>query len=557
MPFQLAVGGILPESDHIVAQIKTSIDSINSKLPNDGVQLLVAPSYTSAEWKPFIGGFDTFGFLMNADPDWSDVCAHSVWQDTPLRSVVGEAMSDRADLVIMVWNEDVTEFNGASWELIQIAHKEKTPCLWISSKTGSVYWSETSYFEKFEDSCIEDLCSGYLDCRTEPFDDNDKKIPVISLGIALRKRFLGKFKAYKPETEPVSDRILCDDFSFDNEERGSEKVRKLILEQFKKFDRSAVKLNTQYQAVIYWRAILPFIATLFLAVGFYAETLLNVRAFHVGSIARSYIAGTGFLIHGLIYLYVFFLSKNRIIKSKHDGFLRDRYTAEILRILIHFVPYGIYTDIRGVCDNNISTRAAIQKMTIASEPELQKVDKKSTSLILEHVREMIEDQISYHRASADRYDRITKRLDKCYRCLFAVGLTTIILRAVFQFAVPFLSINNSALAHYIDVNNLLGTDLQSYIRSFANMAALLLPAWATYFNTKASLCNFRFNRENHLRMEEKLVNMLGHIEAAQNVDGDIPIDILNTVSEELARIMIVEDTLIWEGKYKSSTVEAL
>lgn len=547
MLFQLAVGGEYPKAPALLQTVRQWIERLPGQGERPRLQALVNPACTDEAWLPFLRelGADILCFAASGDKDWSDRCDRIVWEDTPLRSLVVEAMCDRADLVAAVWSEDVTERSGATWELIQTAHKERTPCLWASSKSGTAYWSEWSYFDHFQPETLERLCGDYRGAALEPAPGTGKEIPLLALGDRLRRRFLNKYRALRPETAPVEDRMLLEDFSLEREGAGAEPVRQRILAQFRRFDQAAVTLNARYQAVIYWRTILPFLATVFLAVGFYAETLLSVTG--MPDRARSILAGTGFLIHGLLNLYVYFLSKDSTVKEDHTAFLQNRYVAEVLRVLIHFVPYGVYPDLRGMCAGSDKTRAALQNIILGEEPEVQRVDGHSVERAAGHLKELLQDQLAYHKAAADRYQRISKRLERWAWWTFGVGLFIVIARAVLQFYVAFFPLEGT-------IN---GADLNSFVRSFANMAALLVPAWAGFFSTKESLCNFSFLYQNHSRMAEELTAALAQLESLEAIEGGVPLDVLNTLSEEIARTMIEEDTLVWGRKLKGSAVTHL
>ena len=81
----------------------------------------------------------------------------------------------------------------------------------------------------------------------------------------------------------------------------------------------------------------------------------------------SVVAGVGFLIHGILNLYVYILSRSETIKGWHQGFLHDRYIAEILRVLIHFEPYGINLNLRKLCGDNQRIYTTVMRMTGKSE----------------------------------------------------------------------------------------------------------------------------------------------------------------------------------------------
>lgn len=530
------------------AEQAKSIESVINAILKEQVnlKLTVGSSYTGSGWAEIGVLKDRDVFAVLKDGDTVPVGEHieTLYISTAMRSAIGETICNSADMVLAVWNEDVAQRSGAVWELIELSRRRGAPCVWISSKTGEIYRVGRSSFENYEPDKLADLVSAHKVSPLEPIPDVEAKIPLLGLGKFLRKSYLNRYKANKSETSPNEDRILTDDFSIESEGVGYEPLRKKLLDRFKAFDSAAIALNVQYQAVIYWRAVLPFIANIFLAIGFYTETLLGILSIPVGIL--SVVAGIGFLIHGLLNLYVFFLSRNKGIRDKQKAFIENRYVAEILRVIIHFLPYGVSADLRALCGGDESVRAAILDAASDSCPKEQKLDEKSGRVALEHVDEMLRDQIDYHKASAERYGRIVAKLDKWNKVIFAAGFVTVILRALLQFYVSLFPLNGL-------IN---GVELNSYVTSFANMAAMLLPAWASYFASKINLCNFRYNLDNHTRTAERLSEVL---EQVRGLEGrkDLPVDVMGTVAEDVSRSMILEDTMAWEHKLGGASVTLL
>lgn len=159
---------------------------------------------------------------------------------------------------------------------------------------------------------------------------------------------------------------------------------------------------------------------------------------------------------------------------------------------------------------------------------------------------MLRDQIDYHKASAERYGRIVATLDKWNKVIFAAGFITVILRALLQFYVSLFPLNGL-------IN---GVELNSYVTSFTNMAAMLLPAWASYFASKINLCNFRYNLDNHTRTAERLSEVLEQVRGLES-RKDLPVDVMETVAEDVSRSMILEDTMAWEHKLGGTSVTLL
>lgn len=547
--FRLAIAGELPQDPHIFRQIDEQIGQLKGYLytqrEETDIRVLFSPSYTGGAWgeRMKIAGFPMCGYCLCSDADKLGECGQIIMEDTPLRNVIGEAVCDRADLVFMVWNEDVTEFQGASWELMQLAHQRKVPCMWISSRTLRLYWARESYYESYVPRQLNRLCEAYSQAGIEPNLVPDRKIPLLSLGMSLRERYLSGNNALVKESVADKDMLLRDDYAMEDHMAG-ESLRKAILEQFHRFDQAAIELNSRYQAVIYWRAILPFVTTAFLAAGSYVEALLGILP--LPRLLLAVAAGVGFLVYGLLNLYVYYLSRSDIIKQWHRGFLENRYMAEALRVLLHFVPYGFHMNLRKLCGGNQSAYVTVRRITEAAEPALLEINKRSVSSMLSHAGEMLEDQVTYHKVSAERYDRIVDRLGKWSFWSFGVGFGAVLLCSLLQFVLSLFPLAGS----------LNGTGWNDFVKGFANMLALLLPAWASYFSSKAAQCNFRYNAENHKRMLDRLSGMQGRIKGLWEME-DVPVEALNTVADELAEMMLLEDTYAWQNRYMGLTVEHL
>lgn len=550
--FQLAIAGKIPENSWVFRQIDEHLGQIKAYLsPKNGnaeIGLLVSPAYTDAGWKEWVrlSSCPVCGYCSEQKTQWESLCDQLVRIDTPLRDALGDEICDKADLLLMVWNEDVTELDGASWELLRMARRRMTPCIWISAKTKSVYWPEGAYYEPYRPEQLNGLCENFMAAQIEPYREKQENWPLLSLGMRLRRNYLRRYKAAAGQMPAEKDQLLREDYTPEEELAFGEPLRKTILEQFQRFDQSAIDLNERYQAVIYWRAILPFVTTMFLAVGFYAENILGAFPVPKSAAFWTIVAGIGFLIHGLLNLYVFLLSRSKIVKEWHQGFLNDRFIAELLRVLIHFVPFGISLNLRKLCGDNQEIYAAVRRMTEKTQQGEQRVTRATVSCALLHIEEMVDDQIAYHTASERRYSGIVKGLKKWGRGIFFLGFAAVLLRAVFQFAVVFVPLQTSMLGNVA---------FDKFAKSFANMLALILPAWASYFSTKLVQCNFQYNCENHQQMLSLMKQAKQRIEHLRSSLKDVPIEAMNALGEDLAEIMLVKDTSMWYHQYKGTTVK--
>ena len=555
--FQLAVAGDLPDDQKIYQQIDELIGQIKGYLflgkkgEDPTIRMLASPAYTGSQWKgrAKLGGFPLqVCCLDDAGEEWSVDSELLVRMDSPLRSIAGEWLCSQADLLLVVWNESLTEFSGASWELIQMAHRKKTPCVWISSKTNQIYWSQETYYDKYGPNRLRELCEGLKSNEIKPNFQVGERSPLIDLGARLQRRFLQKYKAQAEAMPADCDVLLKEDFHFSNQDSTKKEIHSVLFEQFQNFDRSAVELSSRYRAVIYWRAILPMITTIFLAIGFYAETLFSFAWLPAAGISPwAILAGVGFLIHGLLNLYVYGLSRDKHVQQWHQGFLNDRYIAEMFRVFLHFMPYGVSLDIRKLSGKNRDIYNLARGVIREVQPYSMNVDQKDMKEMLGHVQEMLKDQVAYHQESGARYGRVADSLEKWNKWIFSAGFIVVVLRAVLQFVIVYIPLSGASN----------GISTTSFVRSFANMTALLLPAWASYFSSKLSQCNYRYHSRNHKRMETQLSEELNRVEQLLELEHGVPLEVINTVAEELAEIMLVEDTAAWYDKISASTVTKL
>lgn len=557
MIFRVAAGGDLAGQPEVIRRIDELTGQIKAYLFTEGnerdiqIQWLVNPSYTGPGWKDkaLADHVPMHAFQLNQEEDWSGECSSTVCADSAFRGLAADWFCAKADIILLVWNEDVMERSGASWELMQHAYQKKAPCIWISSKDNQIHWLQNGYYGEYNPEYLKTLCQNLLAEGTVSEEDMGKKIPFLELGNRLQQRFLHKYKANAVIQDSEGDCLLRDTYEFQEGTDSGRETRKKLLEEFERYDEKAIDLGGKYRAIMYWRAILPMIASLFLAVGFYAETLLGIIPFpwKIKPGPWAILAGFGFLIHGMLNLYVYLLSRDKLVKSWHKGYIDNRNFAEMYRVLIHFLPYGMSLNIRSLCSKRPEMYASVHRVVGELQPASFVLNASEAREMLKHVSEMLEDQLAYHRNSAARYSRVSEGLERWNRRLFAVGFAVVILRGVFQFFVAYMPLSGA-------VN---GIAVNSYVRSFANMAALLLPAWASYFASKLNQCNYRYHARNHREMEQAVSAQLTRVRRLQDAKGGIPLEVLNTLAEEIAELMLVEDTNEWYGKVAASSVTSL
>ena len=552
----IATAGYLPEKAAIHKQLDEHIGQVKAYLSPDGgepqLRYAVSPPYVSGEWQNWLAqsGTPVAGYENAPDKEWDDIFEKRVRIDARLRDTLGETLCERADLLLVVWNEDVDEMGGATWELLRIALRMRMPCLWISSKTGKAYWPDRTGFEPFRPEKLREICEVTANAELDIEPCEKKAFPMLGIGRHFYKKYLRRYKASAKKINAKEDVILREDYELTGRFAAAEPSRRALLNKYLDFDRTAIELNERYHSALYWRAILPLITSLIVAVGFYGTSVLAA----VPIFSRptwGIIAGFGFLFHGLLNLYVFMLSKSRSVKRYQDRMLKNRRVAEMLRVLIHFVPFGIRLDLRKLCGGDRKLYAALRRTIQEASPDTVEISRENSVEAFRHIDEMLSDQIAYHTLSRERYSRLVNHLERWSHIIFYVGFCVIVLRAGLQFlmSIPDFPLPDLPLGN--------GLEPKGFISSFANMAALLMPAWFGYFATKLSLCNFRFNRDNHQKMMKLLEEEQKNIEQLRSSIDDVPVVALQAVGENLAEIMLVEDMSLWAKQYQNTRIEHL
>ncbi len=559
MKIRIALAGELPANQQIFSHIDLLIEQIGDYLNNDctksDIQILISPSYSGKEWLHWSEkrDFPVCACCLADDPYDTNPYQQILWADTPLRNLLGEAICRKADALIVTWNENTAELSGATWELIKNAYDRKIPCIWISTKSQQTYCLLDSYYKKYSEEYLYQFCTPLPaeELHTAPIDV--KKNWLFSFWEKRRTNYLKKHKADTAIHPIREDNLMKPDFEMEPEASQGEPVRKILLDKFNQFNRAAIQLNASFQTMLYQRSVLPIIASVFLAVGFYTETLLGktlsimIPDFDKSiTITACLLAGIGFFIHGFLNLYVYRLSKSRQIKHLQKEFLNNRHTAEALRILIHLAPYGVDLDLRHFFTKNSQLYMNIRHLTDHVEAKEQHLNKKTASYILQHIEEMLNDQINYHKSSVLRYESIVSSLEKLGNTIFYIGFGVVLARGILQFILILFPV----------ITQTSGTDINSILRSFLNMAALLLPAWAGYYSTKLQQNNFSYNLANHRHMLSRLNVIYGRVVNAEKQE-ELSIEMFFNVIDELTETMLVQDTLEWRQQYENSMIKPL
>lgn len=455
-------------------------------------------------------------------------------------SVMDDWIADQADLAIFLWDGKEGFNSREIWNLIQSCKRSNIPSVWIDLNSPErIYWALDSYFDEYTRDKLQDYIAGLFCKGGDAFDPpKEAKIPLWKLWDRLYDRFMKKYKARVKPAPYVCDNIMDMEPIADTADEKRELKRQKIVGWFHHFDDNAVAYSQKHRTSIYLRSIMPFIATVFISIGFYAEGILGfiyqIPYSRINPLAV--IAGIGFLIHALLNYYMYNLSENPNVTGWNIRFTDNRFIAEVLRLTAHFAPFGIpvnYISSLNRFGNRISQRphvsAELRRIMRSMETSDAVFDRNASDDLLQGLTDMVDDQLVYHRQVQKRYEAIVSGLKKFSSAVFMIGFIIVVLRGGLQFALVYVKTD-------IARN---GINLVSFIKSFANMLALMLPAWASYFSIKLSLSNFE-GLANNSRAMEKGLAMMKKMIGDEKARTDISFERIYAFSRDLSRLMLGE-----------------
>ena len=229
-----------------------------------------------------------------------------------------------------------------------------------------------------------------------------------------------------------------------------------------------------YRSVGILRQLLPFLASIGLAVGFYATLLVGPVAIPPQSAPiLNGISVFGFTMQAVCFLLIIILSRLGKRKHWHRKFLDYRMLAEMLRQMKYLGPSGLV--IRGLnisaysSDVNVSWvnwyfRAVVRE---AGLPNLNLSAADLARWADTTVGEILRGQVEYHRSNASAMQRIASRLERFGLRVYYIGIAIMILRAaVFYFATA-------------DTHAVLTEIQKSYLTKVFNMLSMVTPLFSS------------------------------------------------------------------------------
>lgn len=443
-------------------------------------------------------------------------------------NMVAEYVVNKSDAVILLWDGKQNFQEGIPWMVLQFCKQKKVPYYLLNTeRLEKISFSSDSYYVPYTSENVKKYVASLYDYEEKAV--TEEPIALSGLWMKLHDRFIRKYKLKAKNVPYVEDKLLSASFFADGNKEA--KNHAMLTEYFSYYDQKAVEASSLYRASIYFRSILPMLTTIFIAVGFYAETVLTFILGGPEIFGLNFwviLAGIGFLIHALLNRYAGKIAQNPRVERLKKDFVEARFIAEYLRVVIHSETYGIQVDNVSMKEGLVDKRvlAKLHHIIRQQEPVSCIQNKTVMDEAIMNFEALIADQKAYHENCINRYELIAQRLNKMASMLYMVGFAIVVGRGFLQFIVPFVfsGLNLSTAFH--------GVKIESFIKSFANMLALVMPAWASYFSTKLNMNGYAWLKNNSVKMKtgfEAIEAKLNSIKQQESNSYQVICDVANDI----------------------------
>jgi hypothetical protein len=452
---------------------------------------------------------------------------------------VGQIVLGHSDLLIAIWNGKEPEFMGGTSDIVEQAIKQEIPVIWIRSYEpyDIVFIRGEKRLEGWKEE-ISNQLNGILLPRGEEKKFNNKSLLREYFGEKQPKRnfaFLYNMvtnciasKGNKNINIKVENNMEATEKEWDTvwqNTRGlSKKCINFINDSFLAHYAWADKLSVYYadyfRTAGILRQLLPFFATVGLAIGFYW-----------GWGKSSIINALGFALQGLFLALIIVLSNVNKKNKWHQRYADYRVLAESIKQMMFLTPLGI--GMRGIREPVYNRNAKISWVNwhirgIIRENGLPNflLDSNSLKACKQLLKNsIVQSQIEYHRKNSDKLSLISNRLERFGLSFYYVGLMVTILRVFVYF------INQA----YSGTTFLfLGIPLTTFV----NMLTLAIPVFASTAFGISAQGGFERLMYRSSSMAEKLQEVA---ESFDMVEGNSYTEVKG-LAERTADIMISEFT---------------
>jgi hypothetical protein len=408
----------------------------------------------------------------------------------------GTVLLEHTDILLAFWDGLPAKGPGGTGDIVELAAEKSIPVIHIKKDMEVVCEKKVFWKEAIEKE-IRGILTPFEDIKNEEnfpyiyFNENLERksyAPVYNYIVKLFSPKYNEKDIYDTQSSTVSPTTITDF----NQTQYFDYF-------FQEADSLAVLYSDYYRSAGSLRALIPLIANIALAVGFYWRWGENSNIINV----------IGFSLQVVLLYWMVRVIGERNEKNKwHQKFIDYRILAECLKNQSFLVPFGItlrevrisaYNKNDSISWINWQLRNVIRDLGL---PNIA-IDKSTLEDALSNLNnKLIVEQINYHKKNWYKIGVIAKRLEKLAVVLFTLGALATVTRVIIHYA---CQINPNLIWLPSPEHKVIK------LPTFINMISLLLPAFGTAAFSLGGQAGFDKLVQRHNYMQEQLKNMSDEI----------------------------------------------
>jgi len=438
----------------------------------------------------------------------------------------GHVILGQSDILVTIWDGKDSGKVGGTSDLIALAIQHDIPIIWINSSVGHPI--KYMYGDKVESNWEFELETEVKDLLI-PWGNNDENKELYKKYINENIKKASHAKLYDRFTNFVLLQFKKSPYSED--ETRDDFYQKNYYGYYYAADKLAMLYRDLYRSCGILRQLLPFLASIGLALGFYGVLFGGPQdSFPAQTNFFTTLSNIGFLLQALCFIMIIVLSKIENTFRWHKKFSDYRELSELIRQMEYLAPLGIVIGgVRAPAFNkdvniswvNAQLRAIVRQAGLPDTTIDSRYLREHTAILHDKI---IEGQKSYHKSNAKKMNTLNSRLEKFGIAIYYIGIFIVALRFCEHTLIPSYGLHN--LKQY----------QTTYISYLFNMLSMVIPLFSAFAFAVSS-------QEGFDRIDNMSTSMSANLTSLNNMiakEDNINFNTYKNLSQHCADIMLSE-----------------
>jgi hypothetical protein len=427
----------------------------------------------------------------------------------------GQVLLSHSDILLAIWDYADSGKVGGTSDIVSLARQQDIPVICIASASpheiSIIYGSSGLHESEKLDTGLNNIISHILVPQMEAENiggRTGKKLkaqpltPEVYFREDLSKKSRAKLYSLTKRLFSYSKKTKALETAPEEKEIENEFYNKHYSSHFNSADELAKHYRDLYRSSGIIRNLLPLIASLGLALGFYTKLFGGPGWSSEGANLQTLIINTisiiGFFIQALCFILIIALSDIEKRYKWQTKFSDYRALSEMLRQMRYLGPAGLvlgglrspsYYAAANTSWINWHFRSIVREAGLPSMKVSEEVLKEYITYI---DKSTLQEQIAYHTDNQNTMELIAKRINKYGIFIYYMGVVLVALR--------FLAVIITSNQHLLP----LAKSYRDYISTFFNMFSMVIPLFSAFLFGMSSQEGFERMGQMSKTMKDRL-----------------------------------------------------